>query len=128
LSAIVGTSNVTFSYTGRSMPLVGRKVFGLVPLGFQRVDSNDSVFRGLINANGKGLNTSYQDMLKKAFQPKFWDSTQSVAIGAAPPGGTAPQGTQIEANFALFFGLATQTYESALVSSNAPFDKFMEGN
>jgi cytochrome c peroxidase len=34
----------------------------------------------------------------------------------------------MEANFSLFFGLATQTYMATLVSSNSPFDKFMEGD
>src|SRR5437660_2391392 len=101
---------------------------GLLPLGYQKVDPNDSVFHGMVGPKGTGLNTSYQSMIQKAFLPQYWQSSQPVPIGAAPPGGTAPMGTQMEANFALFFGLATQTYESTLVSSSSPFDKFMQGN
>ena len=36
--------------------------------------------------------------------------------------------TLMEANFALFFGLAIQMYESILVSDKSPFDRFMRGN
>ena len=34
----------------------------------------------------------------------------------------------MEANFALFFGLAVQMYEATLVSDQSPFDLFMDGD
>ena len=36
--------------------------------------------------------------------------------------------TQMEANFTLFFGLAVQMYEATLISSDSPFDEFMDGD
>jgi len=36
------------------------------------------------------------------------------------------QYTQMEANFAFFFGLAVQSYESTLVSDDSPFDRYAQ--
>ncbi|MBM4286227.1 MAG: cytochrome C peroxidase [Deltaproteobacteria bacterium] len=40
----------------------------------------------------------------------------------------ADQFTQMEANFVLFFALAVQLYQATLVSDDAPFDRFQEGD
>lgn len=40
----------------------------------------------------------------------------------------APTFRQMEANFALFFGLAVQLYQATLVSDDTPFDRFMGGD
>ena len=37
----------------------------------------------------------------------------------------SPHFTQMEANFALFFGLAVQAYEATLVADSSPFDQWM---
>lgn len=38
-----------------------------------------------------------------------------------------PGYTHMEANFALFFGLAVQLYQATLVADDSPFDRYMEG-
>jgi cytochrome c peroxidase len=50
---------------------------------------------------------------------------RSVGLMSNAPALGAPQYSQMEINFSLFFGLAVQAYEATLVSDNTPFDKFM---
>jgi cytochrome c peroxidase len=99
---------------------------------------------------------AYVTLIKKAFQSKYWDSPNQhitvtvsgkyrhaptrddprgyywsnglAAIVNAPadPNNTS-QFTQMEANFALFFGLAVQLYEATLLSDDSKFDQVMEG-
>jgi cytochrome c peroxidase len=70
------------------------------------------------NVKGKkGLNVRYDTLIKKAFNPELWNS--KVIVDGY---------TQMELNFALFFGLAVQMYEATLVSDKTPFDRFMEGH
>ncbi len=104
----------------------------------------------------KGLGTIYMHMIMKAFHPKYWDSRTLITfnadgirnIGGVPSGlnelkeSSLPNSqfkafslpqikdvfTQLEANFALFFGLAVQRYQQTLVSDDAPLDRFMAGN
>lgn len=51
----------------------------------------------------------------------------SVAGGAAAPTNRL-QFTQMEANFALFAGLAAQAYTEILISDDTPFDRFLDRN
>jgi len=68
------------------------------------------------------------------FQPEYWSSDQLVDAGGNVLGGRkAPAAntnefTQAEFNFAMFWGVAIQAYESTLVSDNSRFDQFSEGN
>jgi cytochrome c peroxidase len=115
-------SDVEMSYHGRTFPDLGRKMInnGLIPLGQQHVNPNDSVLGGMINGGvAPGLNTTYEQMIKAAFQP---DLTTNSPI----PGGSGF--TQIEANFSLFWGLSIMLYEATLVSDRSPFDRFVLGN
>jgi cytochrome c peroxidase len=64
---------------------------------------------------------SYASLIQAAFQPAYWNSDKLVPL----PAGNF---TQMEANFALFFGLALQMYQATLVSDQTPFDRFMEGD
>jgi cytochrome c peroxidase len=117
-------SNIAMSYDKRTFPDVGKKMVSLRPLAKQFVHPQDSVLgklsRAVLNPDGtlsgaKGLNvTTYEDMVKAAFQKRWWNST-ALFNGH----------TQMETNFSLFFGLAVQAYEATLVSDNTPFDKFM---
>lgn len=108
------------TYSGRSWPLLGRKMFALQPLAGQTVAPDDSVLGTMTNASGNGLKSSYTytALIQAAFQPVYW-SGSGLLDG---------QFTQSEANFALFFGLAIQAYESTLVSANTRLDQFLEGN
>jgi hypothetical protein len=90
----------------------------------------------LANLAGRGLlpQITYLGLIQSAFQPEYWNSNQLVdAAGNVLAGRTAPAAstsefTQAEFNFALFWGLAIQAYETTLVSDNSRFDQFSEGN
>ncbi len=128
------------SYRGRTFPELGRKLFTLTvpPLGKQLVHPNDSVLgplaRGNIQPDGTvtgngGLNSSYSQMVRNAFDDALWNSPRTVNLPTvANPGPTGEPFSQMEANFSLFFGLAIQLYEATLVSDRTPFDRFQAGN
>jgi cytochrome c peroxidase len=102
---------------GRTFPDLARKLRGLKPLGLQAVDATDSVLGPLRDPSGKGLSTTYAQMIKNAFPARLWDSTQTI------------DGLKLmESNFSLFWGLAIQLYEATLVSDDTRFDQFMEGS
>jgi len=109
---------VEMSWNGRTFPELGRKLLSLQPLARQQVDPTDSVLGALTTVSGRGLNTTYDTMIKAAFLDKYWSDQQLTPAGF----------TQMEANFSLFWGLAIQTYESTLVSDDSPFDRFREGD
>lgn len=113
------TSNLEMSFFNRPFPMVGRKLLGLTPLGLQVVHPNDSVLGSRSNFPKRGLNTKYATLVRAAFQDRYTSDQLT-------PGGSGF--TQIEANFTLFWGLAIQLYEFALISDQSPFDTFMEGN
>ncbi len=120
-------NNGEMSCANRPFAILGKKLLdkSLVPLGRQAVHPNDSVL-GIIanqksaNKSGKGLRVSYEQLIKQAFLPVYWDSQQKVTLGNE-------QFSQMSANFSLFFGLAIQLYQATLVSDNAPIDRFAEG-
>ncbi len=151
-------SDVEMSWQGRSFPELGRKMLSLRPLAKQQVSSSDSVLGVLRHTSGQGLSATYADLIKAAFKAEFWDnSSQSVAFGSSGkvlgkvtqdssakatvnPGkmsfkqnglsitpGSAGY-TQMEANFAFFFGMAVMLYEATLVSDDTPFDRFVSGD
>lgn len=113
-------NSAEMTYSGRSWPLLGRKMLALAPLSGQFVAPDDSVLGALANTSGSGLKpaSTYIAMIQAAFQPAYWSGTGLVDT----------QFTQMESNFALFFGLAVQAYESTLVSDNTRLDQFLEGN
>jgi cytochrome c peroxidase len=94
----------------------------LMPLGLQRVDKRDSVLGAVSNAPFRGLSISYEDLIKKAFVDKYWNSEERVSF----PLVTTNNFSQIEVNFNLFFGLAVALYQSTLVADQSPFDRWME--
>ncbi len=126
----------------------GKKLRELKPLGKQLVASDDSVLGSLSNFPETGLNTTYTDMIKQAFQPEWWNSPLVINIdgrstrnilsnvnlltdveGLVNPDQSLPQQfSQIDYNFSLFMGLAIQMYESTLVSDNSPYDQYQDGN
>lgn len=120
-------SDTDMSYKGRSFKALGRKLLSLPPLGQQLVHPNDSVlgpfFKATLNPNqtisgGTGITVTYGEMIAAAFHEELLASPF-----------TTPDGySQMEGNFALFFGLAIQLYEATLVSDRTPFDRFQAGN
>lgn len=120
-----GLSDLEMSCQQRKWPDVGRKLLLRQPLQYQKVHYDDSIFAPLnltLSTPGNlqnGLNTTYKTLITQAFNPKYWSYTRIGQFGA-PAGQTAYD--QMEANFAMFFGLAIQMYESTLVSDQAPID------
>lgn len=114
-------SHVEMSWLGRSFPEVGRKLFSLRPLAQQRVAVDDSVLAAYRDASGKGLDAgtaSYAALIRGAFRPEWWSGTQITPAGC----------TQMEANFALFWGISVMMYEATLVSDQSPYDRFAAGD
>jgi cytochrome c peroxidase len=133
-SQSVGPANngTEMSSDSRTWPKLGKKMLSLMPLAKQKVDATDSVLGAYANASGTGLSSNYVSMIKGAFKPQYWSSLRMVDgsghdIGAGAPSSTI-QYSQMEYNFALFWGLAVQAYESTLVSDATPYDAFVSGS
>jgi cytochrome c peroxidase len=106
------------SCAGRSFSDLGRRMLTRRALALQTVAATDSVLGPHRSPTAaKGLALTYRDMIRNAFQPKYWSSNA-----------TLPNGYKLmEENFSLYFGLAIQMYEATLVSDDSPFDQFMSG-
>lgn len=123
-------STVEMGCENRRFADLGRKLMWRKPLEKQKVHWNDSVLGPYAQSTQgelkPGLNTFYYSLVRKAFNAKYWSSTQrGGALGAPKQFGRfrpLPY-DQFEANFAMFFALAVQMYESTLVSDDSPFDR-----
>jgi cytochrome c peroxidase len=136
------------SADGRSFPEVGdkftrrfrlrfRRLSEGRPLANQLVHPQDSVLGSLSRWPLRGLSViSYDQMIRTAFHPKWWfaplwmirvesNGTRTVLPIRLPL--QANEFMLMEYNFSLFFGLAVQMYERTLVSDDAPFDRFAQG-
>lgn len=119
------------------MRLLGKKLSLLTPLGKQQVHPEDSVLGTRSRFPLTGLRTSYASLVQSAFRPEWWNSTVTIKVASdgsitfhnRPRNPLAnDEFTMLEYNFTLFFGLSVQIYESTLISSETPLDKFLEGN
>jgi len=122
------------SYSPRSWPSVGKKLLPLRPLANQKIAVDDSVLGRYADPNGRGFprGTTYLTLVRTAFAPAYWESSQLVdASGSPVPAGSAlsdaDRYTQAEFNFSMFFGIAVQAYEATLVSNDSPVDRLAEG-
>jgi cytochrome c peroxidase len=134
----------TFPDVGRSLILeIGRRhrsdarrLLGARPLALQLVHRNDSVLGPYSRAPLRGLIVTYEALIRRAFQRKWWDSPRLIQV--AEDGTTTvvsqrdgdpstDEFTVMEYNFSLFFGLAVQAYEATLVADQTPFDRFLAG-
>lgn len=104
---------------GRSFPNLGRKLLSRHPLDRQEVHPEDSVLSHVRDRSGWGLSPRYEDLVRKSFAARFWEGKGDFGKPALT--GAKPY-SQMEANFAFFFGLAIQMYEATLVSDETPFD------
>ena len=105
-------------WEGRTFPELGRKMLTLQPLSKQEVYFTDSVLAPYDIYSGTGLWFSYPDLIRKAFQEKWWGSNLKTADGY----------TQMEANFSLYWGISMLMYQRTLVSDDTPVDRFLAGN
>ncbi len=111
------------SCEGRSLAIIGKKLLSRKALEKQKVHWNDSVLGGLSSSRPdhlqSGLNVTYEQLIKKAFNSKYWAYEGKNVFGSSSE--SQPY-RQIEANFSLFFGLSIQLYIGTLVSDESPFD------
>lgn len=133
-------SAIEMSCNGRPFVALGKKLLPLKPLSTQQIDRRDSVLAGL-STNTTNGQTTYQSLIKAAFQPAYWQSATPVVLSPVDqesPGNMdlvrqpkrnldSMQVSQMEANFSLFYSLALQMYQATLVSDNSPYDRFAEG-
>lgn len=108
----------------RTMMDIGRKLLARRPLESQNVHWGDSVLGSWsLSEPGNlrnGLNTTYSDLIRQAFNNKYWSFSRRGQFGGPIDG--VPY-DQTEANFAMFFGLAIQLYQTTLISDDSPFDR-----
>lgn len=119
---------------GKRSRQLGRRVHGSRPLQQQLVDPSDSVLGPLSRYPQRGLRmNSYNQMIRTAFQEKYWQSEKFVQVAEDGTLSIVDQRdrnpnteefTLLEYNFALFFGLSIQLYEATLVSDDTPWDRF----
>lgn len=106
-------SEIEMSWAGRTWPEVGRKMLSLRPLARQEVHPQDSALGPLRHDSGKGLATTYGDLIRATFDPSFWSGPELI-----------DGYSHMEANFSLFFGLALQLYQATLIADQSPFDRW----
>ncbi|QXP86854.1 cytochrome-c peroxidase [Methylococcus capsulatus] len=117
-------NNQEMSCNGRTFPDVGRKLLQRRALERQEVHAEDSVLAGYRSERGQGLAQTYAELIKKAFRSAYWSGKappKNRAIFGKPAGSAEPY-TLMEANFALYFGVAVQAYMRTLISDQAPVD------
>ncbi|MBK7949322.1 MAG: cytochrome-c peroxidase [Deltaproteobacteria bacterium] len=119
-------SDVEMACGGRTFADLGRKLANRAPLSNQQVRWDDGVLGPRANSSpgqlANGLATTYASLVTEAFAPRYWAWPTAGPFGAPTAGDTTPY-SQLEANFAMFFALAIQLYESTLVSDDSPFDR-----
>lgn len=119
---------------GKRSRQLGQRIHGSRPLQQQLVDPSDSVLGPLSRYPQRGLRmNSYNQMIRTAFQEKYWQSEKFVQVAEDGTVSivdqhdrhrTTDEFTLLEYNFALFFGLSVQLYEATLVSDDTPWDRF----
>ena len=114
---------IEMSAAGRLFADVGRRLMLTRPLRLQEVSPTDSVLGPFRDEDGKGLDTSYEALIRRAFWPAFWQ-VPDPAFHAA----SGLPYRQIEMNFSLFWGIAIQMYESTLISDDSRFDRYAAGD
>ena len=122
-------SNEEMSCGGRRFLDLARKMLLSRPLENQRIHANDSLFGSagpggnLIAAGGRGLNKSYLELIMRAFDEKYWNSSNFFVVTADGKIKASLTGAaQVEHNFSLFWGLSIMLYEHTLISDQSRFD------
>lgn len=132
-------SGFEMSCEGRAFVHLGKRLLPQNILNSQTISSSDSVLGSYAL-----MRPTYSALIRKAFRSEYWSSTLPLSISgqsmldaksmdAVKSTGVQKlmpnlMATQMEANFALFFGLAVQLYEATLVSDDSPFDRYADGD
>ncbi|MEZ5941087.1 MAG: cytochrome c peroxidase [Planctomycetaceae bacterium] len=123
-------NDVEMSYVGRTFHHVACKLLPAHVLAHQKIDPHDSVLGELASQDCEKRMT-YEQLIRRAFRREWWDSCTKVPLNLSETCETSPEvpeGTLMEANFSLYWGLSIMLYEASLVSNDAPFDQMMLGN
>jgi cytochrome c peroxidase len=128
------------SCQGRAFADLGQKLLTQNILADQTISAADSV----LGAYAKRSPT-YAELVMKAFRPEYWAAAANVNLTRAQLKQAKSMDLfdkderikkvrpdlvlkHMEANFALYFGIAVQMYESTLISDDTPFDRFAAGD
>jgi cytochrome c peroxidase len=132
------------SCQGRSFLQLGQKLLKQKLLAEQTISPRDSVL-GVFAQRAP----TYASLVMKAFRPEYWMSAAMINLPGAHRLNFKSMdisrqrrdddndvkelrgnfvANQMESNFALFFGIAIQMYESTLISDDTPFDRFAAGD
>ena len=130
------------SCKGRAFVDLGQKLLKQRVLAEQDISPSDSVLGPLAKTT-----LLYSDLIARAFRPEYWKAPNQIDFGPEHASKaksmdlfTHPndqtkirpamrkQLMQMEANFALFFGIAVQLYEATLIADDTPFDRFAGGD
>ena len=118
----------------RTFPHIARKLLARPALESQRVHPDDSVLGPFREQDGLGLTMTYAGLIRKTFDPVWWDAPEWTTCGQGAERTALPRGDNLdgqecfdmmEANFTLFWGLAIQAYERTLLSGQSRFDTFV---
>jgi cytochrome c peroxidase len=127
------------SCQGRAFADLGQKLLKQNILADQQISPKDSVLGDFANRR-----PMYADLVMRAFQPEYW---AGATVNLDDAQRKKPKSmdlfdreervrklrpklvlSHMEANFALFFGIAIQMYESTLIADDTPFDRFAAGD
>lgn len=127
-------SSLSISTGQKLLRDTAKKLLTIRPLAKQQIAPDDSVL--------VGLESTYADLIKKAFRPEWWQSNTLIKIDLNGERKLVKQllgidlglldlevdeYSQMQYNFSLFFGLAIQLYESTLVADDTPYDRMRDG-
>ena len=110
-------NDVEMACKKRTFADVAVKILDRKALENQTVSPEDYELGPMANPNGKGLKVTYGELIRKAFDKRYWSGNGNF--------GTSPSGvpyTMIQANLPMFFGLSILAYESTLISNHSPYD------
>jgi len=120
------------SCDGRIFQKIGKKLLQLDPLAQQDVHPEDSVLGDISKRPLLGVTGSYENLIMAAFDERLWDSEKlfdaqkdEIDNPSGDPGDSNAY-TLMETNFALFWGLSIQLYESTLISDQSPWDLYKD--
>lgn len=104
-----------------------------IPLALQKIHARDSIlgipgpFGDLRSPFGRGLKFQYvyAELIKKAFEDKYWKAPGLYAITDDGKLKWDPRNgySQMEQNFSMFWGISVMLYEATLVSDQSEFDR-----
>lgn len=120
-------SDVESSCAGRVFPQLARRLGSVRPLASQAVHAQDGVLGTYRHTSGKGLSTTYSQIIQKAFDSRWWRVPGKYNRVNGRLVADANGFTQQELNFSMFWGIAVMLYESTLRSDDSPFDRAAEG-